>query len=114
WKTRTNNRFHVTAEFEVARTASQEIRQPDIVLFINGIPLAVIENKSPNAKVEGGGAPIEQAISQMLRNQGVHEIPRLFGFVQMVLALAVGEAKYATVGTSAKYWAVWKEENLDD
>jgi type I restriction enzyme R subunit len=74
----------------------------------------VIENKSPNAKVEGGGAPVEQAISQMIRNQGVHEIPRLFGFVQLVLALAVNEAKYATVGTSAKYWAIWKEEDLDD
>jgi type I restriction enzyme R subunit len=49
----------------------------------------------------------------MLRNQGVHEIPRLFGFVQLALALAVSEAKYATVGTSAKYWAVWKEEHPD-
>ena len=114
WKNPANNRFHVTAEFEVARTGSQETRRPDIVLFINGIPVAVIENKSPNAKVEGGSSPVEQAISQMLRNQGVHEIPRLFGFVQLVLALAVGEAKYATVGTSAKYWAVWKEENLDE
>jgi type I restriction enzyme R subunit len=114
WKNPANNKFHVTAEFEVARTASQETRRPDIVLFINGIPIAVIENKSPNTKVEGGGSPVDQAISQFVRNQGVHEIPRLFGFVQLVLALAVGEAMYATVGTSAKYWAVWKEENLDE
>ena len=114
WKTPANNRFHVTAEFEVARTASQETRRPDIVLFINGIPVAVIENKSPNTKVEGGGSPIDQAISQFVRNQGIHEIPRLFGFVQLVIALSVGEAKYATVGTSAKYWAVWKEESLDE
>lgn len=114
WKNPANNKFHVTAEFEVARTASQETRRPDLVLFINGIPLAVAENKSPNAKVEGGGSPIDQAISQMLRNQSIHEIPRLFGFVQLVLALALGEAKYATVGTSAKYWAVWKEEGLDE
>lgn len=47
WK---RNQFLVTAEFEVPRTASQETRRPDIVLFINGIPVAVIENKSPNAK----------------------------------------------------------------
>lgn len=113
WRDWSRNKFHVAAEFEVARTASQDTRRPDIVLFVNGIPLAVIENKSPNAKVEGGGSPVEQAVSQMVRNQGVHEIPRLFGFVQLVLALAVGEAKYATVGTSAKYWAVWKEEKLD-
>lgn len=113
WSDWSRNKFHVTAEFEVARTASQETRRPDIVLFVNGIPVVVIENKSPNAKVEGGGSPVDQAISQMLRNQGVHEVPRLFCFVQLVLALAVGEAKYGTVGTSAKYWAVWKEENLD-
>ncbi|MGN6545276.1 MAG: type I restriction endonuclease subunit R [Aureliella sp.] len=113
WRDWTRNKFHVTAEFEVARTASQETRRPDIVLFINGIPIAVIENKSPNAKVEGGGSPIDQAVSQMLRNQGIHEIPRLFSYTQLVLALAVSEAKYATVGTSAKYWAVWKEQNLD-
>lgn len=114
WRDWSRNKFHVTAEFEVTRTSSQEIRRPDIVLFVNGIPLAVIENKSPNAKVEGGGAPIDQAISQMIRNQGVLEIPRLFTYVQLVLALAVGEAKYATVGTSAKYWATWKEEHPDE
>ena len=109
WKDWSKNRFHVTAEFSVARTASQETRRPDIVLFVNGIPITIIESKSPNAKVENGGSPLEQAISQTIRNQGLHEIPRLFGYVQLVLALAVGEAKYATVGTSAKYWAVWKE-----
>lgn len=113
WKNPERNRYQVTAEFAVARTGSQDNRRPDIVLFVNGIPLAVVEAKSPNAKVDGGTAPVEQAISQMLRNQGIHEIPRLFSFVQMVAAVAVGEAKYATVGTKAKYWAVWKEEGLD-
>ncbi len=114
WKEWRNNKFHVTAEFEVARTASSETRRPDIVLFVNGIPLAVIENKSPNARVEGGGSPVDQAVSQMIRNQGVKEIPWLFTYVQLVVAAAVDEAKYATVGTSAKYWAVWKEESLDE
>ncbi|MBL8811299.1 MAG: type I restriction endonuclease subunit R [Planctomycetaceae bacterium] len=114
WREWSRNLFHVTAEFSVARTSSQETRRPDIVLFVNGIPFAVIENKSPNAKVEGGGSPLDQAISQMIRNQGIHEIPRLFGYVQVVLALAVGDAKYATVGTKAKYWAVWKEPQSDE
>lgn len=108
------NKFHVTAEYRVSRTASQEECRPDIVLFVNGIPLAVIENKSPNAKGESGQPPVQLAIEQFVRNQGVHFIPRLFSYVQLVLALAVGEAKYATVGTSAKYWAVWKEEHPDD
>ncbi|MEW5954758.1 MAG: type I restriction endonuclease [Bacillota bacterium] len=38
--------FHVTAEFRVDRSRSTEVARPDIVLFVNGIPLAVIECKS--------------------------------------------------------------------
>lgn len=109
WEHLERNRYQVTAEFSVARTASVETQRPDIVLLVNGIPLAVIENKSPNAKTTGGEAPVDQAISQMIRNQGVKGIPRLFGFVQLVVGLAMHEAKYATVGTPAKFWAVWKE-----
>ncbi|MDA1014851.1 MAG: HsdR family type I site-specific deoxyribonuclease [Planctomycetota bacterium] len=114
WRDWQNNRFHVTAEFTVSRTASQETRRPDIVLFINGIPLAVIENKAPGVKGEGGQTPVQLAIEQMIRNQGVNEIPRLFGYAQLVLSLAVGETKYATIGTKAKYWSVWKDAGLDE
>ena len=55
----TNNVFHVTEEFEVERTASHETRRPDIVLFVNGIPLAVIECKRPDLKepIERGHLP---------------------------------------------------------
>ena len=42
-----NNVFHVTEEFEVERMGSPEHRIPDLVLFVNGIPLGVIECKSP-------------------------------------------------------------------
>lgn len=129
----TNNVFHVTEEYEVERTASHETRRPDIVLFVNGIPLAVIECKRPDAK-----APIPEAISQHLRNQrdsvkaadpnAVYktidlkdidkeerdqqepEIPDLFIYSQILLAISRNEAKYATTGTPAKFWAVWREE----
>lgn len=101
----TNNVFHVTEEFEVERTASHETRRPDLVLFVNGIPLAVIECKRPDLK----GA-IAEAISQQLRNQRDDEIPRLFLFSQILLALSKNEAMYGTTGTPAKFWAVWKEE----
>jgi type I restriction enzyme R subunit len=104
WKEPLNNVFHVTEEFSVARTGSHETRRVDIVLFVNGIPFTVIECKRPDIK-----DPIEEAISQQLRNQGVDEIPKLFLFSQMLLAVATNEAKYATVGTPSKFWAVWKE-----
>lgn len=39
WDNIDNNVFHVTAEFPVSRTGSDQTRRPDIVLFVNGIPL---------------------------------------------------------------------------
>ncbi|MDG4596375.1 MAG: type I restriction endonuclease subunit R [Candidatus Contendobacter sp.] len=101
----TSNVFHVTEEFEVERTASHETRRPDIVLFVNGIPLVVIECKRPDLK-----DPIAEAISQHLRNQRDDEIPKLFLYAQLLLVLSKNEAQYATTGTAAKFWAVWREE----
>src|SRR5581483_4109437 len=48
WDHPERNVFHVATEFEVERSASHEMRRPDIVLFVNGIPFAVIECKSPD------------------------------------------------------------------
>ena len=102
WRDWNRNVFHVTAEFNVERTRSTEKARPDIVLFVNGIPLAVIECKSSKEK-------LEQAISQMVRNQSDDFIPRLFTYSQLLLATNKNEAQYATTGTQAKFWGVWKE-----
>lgn len=102
WRVCENNVFHATAEYSVERTRSTETVRPDIILFVNGIPLAVIECKSP--KVE-----IEQAVSQSIRNQGDDYIPKLFAFVQLVMGVNKNKAKYATVGSSTKFWSIWKE-----
>lgn len=104
WTHWQNNAFHVTEEFGVERTGSHETRRPDIVLFVNGIPLAVIECKRPDSK-----DPIEEAISQHLRNQRQDEIPRLFLYAQLLLAISKNDARYATVGTPARFWSVWRE-----
>ncbi|MBK7170933.1 MAG: type I restriction endonuclease subunit R [Gammaproteobacteria bacterium] len=103
WRDPDNNVYHVAAEFAVERTRSVETCRPDIVLFVNGIPFAVIECKSP--KVE-----VAQAISQTIRNQRDEYIPRLFTYVQTVLAVNKNEARYATTGTPAKFWSKWKED----
>lgn len=42
WKNPANNDYHVAAEFPVERTRSAETCRPDIVLFVNGAPFAVI------------------------------------------------------------------------
>lgn len=106
WRNPENNVYHVTAEFAVERTRSVETCRPDIVLFVNGIPFAVIECKSP--KVE-----VTQAISQTIRNQRDEYIPRLFTYVQTVLAVNKNEARYATTGTPTKFWSRWKEDVAD-
>lgn len=106
WRNPSNNVYHIAAEFAVERARSTETARPDIVLFVNGIPFAVIECKSP--KVEIG-----QAISQMIRNQRDEYIPRLFTTVQMVLGLNKNEARYATIGTPARFWSTWKEDVTD-
>lgn len=106
WKSPENNVYHVTEEFSVERTGSHKTRRPDIILFVNGIPLGIIECKSPHLK-----EPIGQAISQHLRNQKEGQIPELFIYSQMLLALSKNEAKYATTGTPAKFWAIWREED---
>jgi len=95
----------VAEEFAVERRGSHETRRPDLVLFVNGIPFGVIECKSPDLK-----DPIAQAISQQIRNQKEDEIPALFQYAQLLLAVSGNEAKYGTVGTPAKFWSVWKEE----
>jgi type I restriction enzyme R subunit len=108
WQNPANNRFHVTPEFRVERTRSTETARPDIVLFVNGIPLAVIECKSP--KVE-----VDQAVSQNIRNQGDEYIPRLFATVQLVLGVNKNEARFATAGTQKKFWSIWQElEDKED
>jgi type I restriction enzyme R subunit len=104
WDEPENNVFHVTDEFSVERTGSHETRRPDIVLFVNGIPFAVIECKRPSIK-----DPITEAISQHIRNQRDAEIPKLFLYSQLLMALSKNEAQFGTTATPAKFWAVWKE-----
>ena len=102
WHVWKKNKFHVTAEFSVERSRSTETARPDIILFVNGIPFSVIECKSPNVE-------FEQTVSQSIRNQNEEYIPRLFTYVQQVLAVSKNQAKYATTGTPARFWSIWRE-----
>lgn len=106
WDNPQNNVFHVTEEFAVDSRDRQHNARPDIVLFINGIPFAVIECKAPHI-------PVEEAVGQMIRNQQAAYIPQLFKFAQLVVATNKNAVKYATVGTPKKFWSVWKEQDDD-
>jgi type I restriction enzyme R subunit len=105
WKNPDNNIFHVTEEFSVLRSGLKQHYRPDVVLFVNGIPLCVIECKRPDMK-----DPLTQAISQNLRNQQEDGIQSLYAMSQLILSLTVNEGGYATSGTPSKFWAKWQED----
>lgn len=104
WRNPANNVFHVSEEFEIERTGSNQLCRPDVLLFVNGIPFAVIECKRPDIK-----GPLEQAVSQNIRNQGEDYVPKLFTFTQLLVSVTKNEAAYGTTGTGAKFWSRWRE-----
>jgi len=105
WKHPENNVYHVTDEYAVH--GSPKNARPDIVVFVNGIPLIVVECKRPDAV---SAYPSQSGIQQMIRNQKSDHIPQLFAYSQLVLAIATNDARYATTHTAEKFWQVWKEE----
>lgn len=104
WENLENNAFHVTDEYVVEGITTP--RRPDLVLFINGIPFCVIENKRRDKNQS-----IDEAISQFIRNQKKEEgIPKLFHYTQLLLAVQPNEVKYGTTDTPLKFWSFWKEK----
>jgi len=113
WTDIGRNRFLVTENFEVQNAAATSYRQPDLVGFVNGIPVVVIEAKraapgNPNKSM------IDESISQMLRNQGVREIPHLFTFAQVLVAVSQTDGRYGTTHTPRKFWSLWHEERIGE
>ncbi len=107
WDQPENNVFHVTAEFSVERTASSQTKRCDIVAFVNGIPILVIENKRPTES-------LKKADSQLIGYQNEDNIPQLFHFAQLLVSMNRNSARYATVGTKSKFWAEWRDEEDTD
>lgn len=104
WKNIENNSFHITEEYSVLRSDRNDHYRPDVVILINGIPMVIIECKSNVIK-----EPVAEAISQHLRNQQEDGIRALYLYSNLVLSLAVNEARFATTGTAKEFWSVWKE-----
>ncbi len=102
-----NNDFNVVRQFRVQHY--QECI-PDITLFINGLPIVVIECKSPDLR-----NPMEEGIRQLFRYQEVSDryknlgCPQLFRTVQIVASTHKDKTKYATNFTPERHWSEWKE-----
>ncbi|WP_439514851.1 type I restriction endonuclease subunit R [Oceanibaculum nanhaiense] len=101
------NKFEFARQVAI-RGARQDII-PDIVVYVNGLPLAVIECKSPSL-----ADPMGEAIRQFRRYESRDEYaglgaPRLFETAQISIALARDVAKFGTTLTPARQWAEWKD-----
>jgi type I restriction enzyme, R subunit len=97
------NTFQVTSEYTVSEAGGLTIRV-DLVLFVNGIPLGVIEVKASHISSE-------QGVSQQIRNQKTGEgVPAVFYSAQLLIAANSHDPRYGTVGTPRKLWSVWKEK----
>jgi len=112
WENWENNRYHCTAEYKTERVGQSKHYIPDLVLFVNGIPVVVIECKRA-AYTDPNKKPIDLAIAQLGDYQQSDGIPQVFLTSQLLLALARDKAEYGTTGTPRKFWSRWREEGID-
>ena len=110
FKRRDNNRFIAVCQFKVRILGTEHHIIPDIVLFLNGFPVVVIECKSPKVK-----EPIPEAIDQMLRYSEQREAKGegsapLFYFNQFVVATCRQQAKFGSITThNEKHFYRWAD-----
>ena len=104
WGNPERNFFHIAEEVTVRRSADgEQHRRPDIVVYINGIAVCIIELKKATVSAREG-------IRQNFRNQDDGEIPQFFSTVQLLLAGSESEGVYyGTVLTTEKFYLRWKE-----
>ena len=100
WENPDNNHFAIAEEVTVI---GENTKRPDLVLYINGIALAVLELKRSTVSVGEG-------IRQNLDNQKKEFIRPFFSTVQLIMAGNDSEGlRYGVIETAEKYWMRWKE-----
>ncbi len=100
WKDPAANHFAIAEEVTVA---GGNTKRPDLVLYVNGIAIGVIELKRSTVSVGEG-------IRQNLSNQERHFIRPFFTTVQLVMAGNDSQGlRYGVIGTPEKHWLRWKE-----
>jgi type I restriction enzyme, R subunit len=111
WQDVSNNRFQVTEELSVTRTDGNRNFRPDIVCYVNGLPLVVIEAKRPVSSTKTT-AMVDEGVSQHLRNQKGDGIQDLYAYSQLLLSISGVEGRYGTTETPKKFWSKWREEEI--
>lgn len=101
WDNIEKNEFIVSNQYKVNSSKGNII--PDIVVFVNGIPLVVIECKSPILR----GEHIIPGIRQLHMYQ--ERAPKLFCYNQILIATAGLTSYYGVVGNNYSHFKQWKE-----
>jgi len=105
WKHPENNHFAIAEEVTIEGKAT---KRPDIILYVNGIAICVLELKSAQNSIHEG-------VRQSLTNQRKDVIEDFFSTVQIILAGNDTEGlRYGTVGTPESYFLSWKEDENED
>jgi type I restriction enzyme R subunit len=103
-----NNSFIAISQFKVNIPGTEKHIVPDIVLFVNGLPLVVVECKSPSR-----ADPIGEAIEQIFRysnRRGEKEgNEKLFWYNLFSVATARYTAKYGTITSDYEHFVEWKD-----
>ncbi len=100
WENPLNNDFGIAEEVTLE---GQHTKRPDLVLYINGIAIGVLELKRSTVSVSEG-------IRQNLNNQNEGFIDWFFTTVQLVMAGSESQGlRYGVIKTPEKYWLRWKE-----
>ena len=107
WKSPENNDFAIAEEVTVrGADAKANTKRPDVVLYVNGVALGVLELKRSTVSVSEG-------IRQNLDNQKREFIRPFFSTLQLVMAGNDTEGlRYGTIETPQKYYLSWKEEDV--
>ncbi|MBE9238640.1 HsdR family type I site-specific deoxyribonuclease [Anabaena aphanizomenioides LEGE 00250] len=101
WEEPLKNSFYIAEEVSIK---GENNKRPDIVLYINGIALAVLELKRSTV-------PVSEAIRQNLDNQKSIFIKPFFNTIQLVMAGNDTQGlRYGTIETPEKYYLTWKED----
>jgi len=105
WNEPEDNDFAIAEE--VTLSGNRE-RRSDIVLYVNGIAVGVLELKNSRVSIGDG-------IRQNISNQQPEFNEWFFSTVQFIFAGNDSEGlKYGTIGTEEKYFLKWKEDEKDD
>lgn len=101
WNNPLTNDFYIAEEVTIK---GNHEKRPDVVLYVNGIALAVIELKKSSKDIGEG-------IRQNLTNQQPEFIRNFFSTIQFCFAGSDSEGlRYGTIETSAKYYLSWRED----